>query len=191
MSRLLAPLVAVAVALSAVLLSPRPARADGAMAPMDSTALPVVGQVAPDFALPSTAGGKLRLHKLKGKTVVLYFYPKDETPGCTMEACDFRDHHDDLERAGVVLLGVSLDDLASHRRFRDKEHLPFPLLADVNGRVSRLYGVLRQRQRDGRTVTGIERTTFVIDKTGHIARVWPKVNVSGHVDDVLAFVRGS
>ena len=149
-----------------------------------------VGQKAPDFTLPSTAGGKLKLHSLKGKTVVLYFYPKDETPGCTHEACDFRDHHAALDSAGVVLLGVSYDDLDSHAHFIAKEHLPFPLLSDTDARVSRLYGVYREYQRDGKTMRGVERTTFVIDKTGHIARVWPKVNVDGHVDDVLAFVRG-
>ena len=152
---------------------------------------PAVGQPAPDFKLPSTSGGAVRLSHFKGRTVVLYFYPKDETPGCTHEACDFRDHHAALDSAGVVVLGVSNDDLASHREFISKEHLPFPLLADVDGHVSRLYGVYREREHDGKVYKGIERTTFIIDRTGHIARVWPKVNVNGHVDDVLAFVKGS
>lgn len=193
MSRLTTLLFAATFALAAA-AAPAPARAQSsapAAAPMDSTALPQVGQAAPDFSLASTAGGTQKLDKLKGRTVVLYFYPKDETPGCTKEACDFRDHRDDLKRAGVVVLGVSMDDLASHRRFRAKEKLTFPLLADTDGRVSRAYGVLRQRERDGKSFTYIERTTFVIDKTGHIARVWPRVSVSGHVEDVLAFVRGS
>lgn len=154
-------------------------------------AAPTVGQAAPDFNLPSTSGGKLRLKNLKGKTVVLYFYPKDETPGCTKEACDFRDNHGALDSAGVVLLGVSTDDIASHNHFREKEHLPFPLLADVNHKVCTAYGVYKERERDGKKWMGVERTTFVIDKTGHIARVWPQVNVNGHVAEVLEFVRGS
>ena len=132
----------------------------------------------------------MKLHGLKGKTVVLYFYPKDETPGCTAEACDFRDHHAALDSAGVVLFGVSTDNLESHHHFQAKEHLPFPLLADVDARVCRLYGVYKPHVRDGKTLMGIERTTFVIDPSGKIARVWPKVNVNGHVEDVLAFVRG-
>jgi len=157
----------------------------------DMDAEPAVGQVAPDFKLPSSSGHKVHLRSLRGQTVVLYFYPKDETPGCTHEACDFRDHHDALEKAGIVLLGVSMDDLDSHREFVEHQHLPFPLLADTDARVCRAYGVLRTRERDGKTVQGIERTTFVIGKDGRIARVWPKVNVDGHVEDVLAFVRGS
>ena len=186
-----AVLLAVA-ATSLVLAAPRGALATPPASESASTADPVapaVGQRAPDFSLPSTSGGKVRLHGLKGKTIVLYFYPKDETPGCTHEACDFRDHHAALDSAGVVLLGVSMDDLDSHRHFIDKEHLPFPLLADTDGKVCKAYGVLRERQRDGKTVTGIQRTTFVIDKTGKVARVWPKVDVNGHVEDVLAFVR--
>jgi peptide-methionine (R)-S-oxide reductase len=120
---------------------------------------------------------------------VLYFYPKDETPGCTKEACDFRDHTADLDKAGVVLLGVSTDDLASHRRFREKERLPFPLLADVDAKVSTRYGVYGQRSALGIPYAGIQRTTFVIGRDGRVARVWPKVSVNGHVEEVLKFVR--
>jgi peroxiredoxin Q/BCP len=154
-----------------------------------ATSLPAVGQAAPDFTLPSTTGKDVTLSRLRGRTVVLYFYPKDETPGCTKEACDFRDHTADLDKAGVVLLGVSTDDLASHRRFREKERLPFPLLADVDAKVSTRYGVYGQRSVLGVPYTGIQRTTFVIGRDGRIARVWPKVSVSGHVEEVLKFVR--
>jgi peroxiredoxin Q/BCP len=151
-------------------------------------ALPALGQPAPDFTLPSTTGTDVTLSQLKGKTVVLYFYPKDETPGCTKEACDFRDHTVELERAGVVVLGVSNDDLRSHQHFREKQKLPFPLLADVDARVSKLYGVYGKQRVYGIPYTGIQRTTFVIGKDGRIARVWPKVSVSGHVEEVLKFV---
>ena len=155
-----------------------------------TTSLPAVGQAAPDFTLPSTTGTDVTLSRLEGRTVVLYFYPKDETPGCTKEACDFRDHTAELQKAGVVVLGVSNDDLKSHRHFREKERLPFPLLADVDAKVSKLYGVYGSRTVLGVPHTGIQRTTFVIDKAGRIARVWPKVSVDGHVEEVLRFVSG-
>ncbi len=159
-----------------------------------TTAAPVdvaEGKPTPAFSVTASDGTKIDSAAMKGKPIVLYFYPKDETPGCTKEACDFRDHHAALDSAGVVLLGVSTDDLDSHHHFQEKEHLPFPLLADVDTHVSRLYGVYKPHVRDGKTLMGIERTTFVIDKSGKIARVWPKVAVIGHVEDVLAFVRGS
>ena len=180
-------LAAFALALGATCAAP--ARATAPSSP-PVPAEPAVGQVAPDFVLPSTAGDAVRLGGLKGRVVVLYFYPKDETPGCTREACDFRDRHAALDSAGVVVLGVSTDGLASHRHFTGKEHLPFPLLSDVDARVCRQYGVYREQERNGRTFMGIERTTFVIDRTGHIARVWPKVSVNGHVEEVLSFVKG-
>jgi thioredoxin-dependent peroxiredoxin len=167
-----------------------PGATPAAPAAPSGPALPEAGQGAPDFTLPSSAGGKVHLKKLRGHVVVLYFYPKDETPGCTHEACDFRDHNAELEQTGVRVFGVSNDDLASHRHFVDKEHLPFPLLADVDATVSRRYGVLRERERDGRKVTGIARTTFVISADGRIARVWPNVDVNGHADEVVKFVAG-
>ncbi len=154
-----------------------------------SISAPEVGQRAPAFNLPSTTGRDISLAQYRGKkTVVLYFYPKDETAGCTKEACDFRDHTAALEKAGVVILGVSTDDLKSHSAFRRKEHIPYPLLSDTDARVSKMYGVYGDHDYDGRKWSGITRTTFVIDKSGKIAQVWPNVNVDGHVEDVLAFL---
>jgi peroxiredoxin Q/BCP len=153
-----------------------------------TSALPAVGQAAPDFTLPSTTGKDVTLSQLRGRTVVLYFYPKDETPGCTKEACDFRDHTAELEKSGVVVLGVSNDGLESHRHFKEKQKLPFPLLADVDAKVSKLYGVYGRQSVFGVPYTGIARTTFVIGRDGRIARIWPKVSVNGHVEEVLRFV---
>ena len=153
--------------------------------------LPVIGKPAPDFSLPSTSGEPISLKQFKGKkTVVLYFYPKDETPGCTREACDFRDHTAEFEAANVVVLGVSTDGLESHQRFQAKQKLPFPLLSDEDAAVSKLYGVYKQKNLYGKKHLGIERTTFVIDKTGRVAQIWPKVKVDGHIQDVLEFVAG-
>ncbi len=158
---------------------------------MSSNVLPVVGRPAPDFSLPSTSGENMSLKQFKGKkTVVLYFYPKDETPGCTREACDFRDHSEELEQAGVVVLGVSNDPVETHQRFAAKHKLPFTLLSDEDAAVSKLYGVYKQKNLYGKKHLGIERTTFVIDKTGRVAQIWPKVKVDGHVQDVLEFVAG-
>ena len=151
--------------------------------------LPVIGKPAPDFSLPSTTGETISLKQFKGKkTVVLYFYPKDETPGCTKQACAFRDAYADLDKQGVVLLGVSTDAMDSHLAFRDHHKLPFPLLADEDAAVSKLFGVYKQRNLYGKKYMGIERTTFVIDRTGRVAQIWPKVKVEGHIQDVLEFV---
>jgi peroxiredoxin Q/BCP len=158
---------------------------------MASNVLPVIGRPAPDFSLPSTTGENISLKQFKGKkTVVLYFYPKDETPGCTREACDFRDHTAEFEAARVVVLGVSTDSLESHQHFKEKQKLPFPLLSDEDAAVSKLYGVYKQKNLYGKKHLGIERTTFVIDKTGRVAQIWPKVKVDGHIQDVLEFVAG-
>lgn len=151
--------------------------------------LPVIGKPAPDFTLPSTTGETISLKQYKGKkTVVLYFYPKDETPGCTKQACAFRDVYADLERLGVVVLGVSNDPMESHLGFRDHHKLPFPLLSDEDATVSKLYGVYKQKNLYGKKYMGIERTTFIIDRTGRIAQIWPKVKVDGHIQDVMEFV---
>ena len=155
-----------------------------------ATLLPVIGKPAPDFSLPSTTGETVSLRQFKGrKTVVLYFYPKDETPGCTKEACGFRDLAAEFEKAGAVILGVSPDPMDSHLKFKDKHQLPFPLLADEDATVARAYGVWKQKNLYGKKYMGIERTTFVIDRTGRIAQIYPKVKVDGHVADVIEFLR--
>ena len=157
---------------------------------MATSLLPVIGKPAPDFTLPSTSGEPISLKQFKGKkTVVLYFYPKDETPGCTREACDFRDHAQEFEKNNTVILGVSTDPMETHQRFREKQHLTFPLLADEDASVSKLFGVYKMKNLYGKKYLGIERTTFVIDRTGRIAQIYPKVKVEGHVQDLLEFVR--
>ncbi len=156
---------------------------------MTTSLLPIIGRPAPDFTLPSTTGEPVSLRQYKGKkTVVLYFYPKDETSGCIKEACEFRDHHEELERQNVVILGISPDGLESHQKFREKHRLPFTLLSDEDSTVSKLYGVWKQKNLYGKKYMGVERTTFIIDKTGRIAQIWPKVKVDGHIQDVLEFV---
>lgn len=146
-------------------------------------------QPAPDFALPATDGSTVRLSDLRGKKVVLYFYPKDDTPGCTKEACSFRDNLGVLQSMGVVVLGISPDSVASHQRFAQKYGLSFPLLADEGAQVATLYGVWKEKQQYGRTYMGIERTTFLIDENGIVRRVFPKVKVDGHVEEVIEAIR--
>ena len=151
--------------------------------------LPVIGKPAPDLTLPSTSGETVTLRQFKGKkTVVLYFYPKDETPGCTKEACGFRDLTSEFEKHGAVILGVSTDPLESHTKFRDKHKLPFELLSDEDAAVSKAFGVYKQKNLYGKKHMGIERTTFIIDRTGRIAQIYPKVKVEGHVQDILEFL---
>jgi peroxiredoxin Q/BCP len=151
--------------------------------------LPVIGKPAPDFTLPSSSGESVTLKSYKNrKTVVLYFYPKDDTPGCTKEACGFRDLTADFEKVGAVILGISNDPVDTHVKFRDKFKLPFELLADEDAAVSKAYGVYKQKNLYGKKYMGIERTTFIIDRTGRIAQIYPKVKVEGHVADVLSFL---
>lgn len=147
------------------------------------------GQPAPDFALPSTDGSVVRLSDLRGKKVVLYFYPKDDTPGCTKEACSFRDNLGVLQSMGVVVLGVSADSVASHQKFAQKYGLNFPLLADEGAQVATLYGVWKEKKQYGRTYMGIERTTFLIDENGIVRRIFPKVKVDGHVEEIMEAIR--
>ena len=152
---------------------------------------PAVGHPAPPFSLKTTGDRTLALSELRGKTVVLYFYPKDDTPGCTKEACDFQAGLAQFAKAGAVLLGVSRDDVPSHQRFADKFHVAFPLLSDPDAAVCKAYGVYKQKSMYGRTYWGIERTTFVIDGRGRIAAIFPKVSVDGHAQAVLAAVKAA
>ncbi|HTN42280.1 MAG TPA: thioredoxin-dependent thiol peroxidase [Nitrospiria bacterium] len=145
-----------------------------------------VGDAAPDFRLPSTEGREISLKEFRGKKkVVLYFYPKDDTPGCTKEACSFRDERSKFDKEDAVILGVSFDDLESHKKFAGKFKLPFPLLSDADKKVAEAYGVYKEKSMYGRTYMGIERSTFVIDKDGKIARIYRKVKVDGHSDEIL------
>jgi peroxiredoxin Q/BCP len=148
-----------------------------------------VGDKAPAFGLEDQSGKTVKLSDFKGKTVVLYFYPKDDTPGCTREACAFRDEHSALRKAGAVVLGVSPDSGVSHAKFAGKYDLPFPLLADTDHAVSEKYGAWGEKSLYGRKFMGINRSTFLIDGSGKVARVWPKVKVDGHVDQVLQAIR--
>jgi thioredoxin-dependent peroxiredoxin len=147
------------------------------------------GKPAPDFTLKSDGGDTVRLSELRGRQVVLYFYPKDDTPGCTTQACGIRDVYGEFERAGAVVLGVSPDDEASHVKFKEKYHLPFPLLADEGHHVADDYGVWGPKKYMGRTYEGINRSTFVIDEDGRVKRVMLNVKPATHADDVLAALR--
>ena len=147
------------------------------------------GDRAPDFKLPTDGGGHFSLSALKGKTVVLYFYPKDDTSGCTKEAIGFRDALAAFEAAGAMVIGVSKDSVARHDRFKAKYDLNFPLVSDEDGTLCAAYGVWVEKSMYGRKYMGIERATFLIDGDGRIARVWRKVKVPGHVDEVLAAAR--
>ena len=144
------------------------------------------GAKAPAFTLESDDGGKVSLADLKGKKVVLYFYPRDNTPGCTLEAQGFRDASARLKRKGAVVLGVSRDSIASHRRFRDQHGLNFRLLSDPDAKAIKAYGAWGEKNMYGRKTEGIIRTTVVIDEDGKVAKVFPKVKVASHVDEVLA-----
>ena len=144
------------------------------------------GDVAPDFDLESDAGERVTLSGLRGRQVVLYFYPKDDTPGCTTQACGIRDAYGEFERAGAVVLGVSPDDARSHVRFKDKYELPFTLLADPDHAVAEAYGVWGEKKNYGKTYTGIIRSTFVIDADGNVAKVMRNVKPERHADQLLA-----
>lgn len=144
------------------------------------------GSVAPDFSLPSDTEGEVRLSGLRGRKVVLYFYPKDDTPGCTTQACDLRDALPRFDGVGAVVLGVSPDPVASHARFREKHRLNFPLLADEDHVAAEAYGVWREKSLYGRTYMGVERSTFVIDENGVVTEAWRKVKAEGHAERVAA-----
>src|SRR3954463_12379615 len=144
------------------------------------------GKPAPDFELRSDSGETVKLSELRGKPVVLYFYPKDDTPGCTAQACGIRDSFGEFQRAGAVVLGISPDDEHSHVKFRDKYELPFTLLADTDHEVAERYGVWGEKKYMGRSYMGVNRWTFVIDEDGNIKKVLPNVKPATHADDVLA-----
>ncbi|MFU0783374.1 MAG: thioredoxin-dependent thiol peroxidase [Thermoanaerobacterium thermosaccharolyticum] len=140
---------------------------------------------APDFTLKSSDGNDVSLSDFKGKKVVLYFYPKDNTPGCTKEACQFRDNINTVENKDAVILGVSLDDIESHKKFIEKFNLPFILLSDSDAKVSTEYGVYKEKNMYGKKKMGIERSTFIIDQKGIVKKIFRKVKVDGHVDEIL------
>ena len=144
------------------------------------------GEKAPEFKLESTGGGEVSLKALRGKKVVLYFYPKDNTPGCTKEACDFRDEQAALKKAGAVVFGVSKDKIDSHHKFKERFKLSFELLSDPDLSVARAYGAYGKKTMFGVSTTGMIRSTFLIDENGVVQAVWPKVKVIGHADEVLA-----
>lgn len=149
---------------------------------------PKVGDLAPEFTLNDSEGRGVSLSDFRGHRVVVYFYPKDSTPGCTKEACDFRDSFQRINEKDVVLIGISADSAASHKKFAEKYDLPFHLLSDPEHKVLEQYGVWKEKNMMGRRYMGIERTTYVIDEEGRIAHVYPKVKVDGHVGEVLGFL---
>ncbi len=151
-------------------------------------------QPAPDFTLPAIGSddvvkdGQVQLSALRGHATVLYFYPKDDTPGCTKEACSFRDANHIMQKRGIIVLGISTDDVASHQKFADKYSLSFPLLADTDKVVSQLYGVYGEKNMYGKKYMGVNRETFLIDKEGVVRKIWHKVKPDDHATEVLAAV---
>ncbi|KXK46275.1 MAG: bacterioferritin comigratory protein [Chlorobi bacterium OLB5] len=144
-----------------------------------------IGDKAPEFSLVADSGGKISLKDLKGKKVVLYFYPKDMTSGCTQEACDFRDNIKKFEKKNTVVIGVSPDDTKSHNKFKDKYELPFTLLSDETKTMLNDYGVWQEKSMYGRKYMGVVRTTFIIDEKGIIEKIYEKVKVPGHIEELL------
>jgi thioredoxin-dependent peroxiredoxin len=148
-----------------------------------------VGSTSPAFKAPTDGGGTLSLAELKGKPVILYFYPKDDTSGCTAEACGFRDLYPKFGKSDAVVVGISRDKVASHDKFKAKYKLPFTLVSDEDGKITAAYGVWVEKSMYGRKYMGIERSTFLVDKAGKIRGVWRKVKVPGHAEEVLAAVK--
>jgi len=151
-----------------------------------SATTPEAGDLAPDFTLPTWPEGELTLSSLQGRWVVLYFYPKDNTPGCTTESCEFRDASGDFDTAEAVILGISRDSVKSHANFAGKFDLPFRLVSDPDEIACKAFDVIRMKNMYGKQVLGVERSTFLIDPAGRIAHAWRKVKVNGHVEEVLA-----
>jgi len=152
---------------------------------------PKTGDMAPNFRLPSTRGKDVTLNEFRGQDVILYFYPKDDTPGCTAEACSFRDHEGDLSKAHAVVLGVSTDSLDSHKKFLEKHSLNFPLLSDETADVAKMYGVWKEKNFYGRRTWGVARTTYWIGPDGRIRKIYKKVDVAKHAEEVLADLNAS
>jgi peroxiredoxin Q/BCP len=148
-----------------------------------------IGKKVPAFELPATDEQTISLSGLKGKNVVLYFYPKDSTPGCTLEGQDFRDNHAKFKRAGTIILGVSRDSIRSHENFRGKQKFPFQLISDADEILCKIFDVIKEKNMYGKKVMGIERSTFLIDAEGILRKEWRKVKVDGHVDEVLQAVK--
>lgn len=148
-----------------------------------------IGQVAPDFTLEANTGEKVSLSDFRGKHVVLYFYPKDMTPGCTTQACDFRDKHESFAELDAVIIGVSPDPINRHQKFIEKHDLPFLLLADEEQEAAKIYDVWKLKKNFGKEYMGIERSTFIIDKEGKLVKEWRKVKVKDHVEEALQFIK--
>jgi peroxiredoxin Q/BCP len=152
---------------------------------------PKEGDVAPNFRLPSTRGKNVTLKEFRGKDVILYFYPKDDTPGCTAEACSFRDHESDLTKNGAVVLGVSTDSLESHEKFQEKHQLNFPLLSDATADIAKMYGVWKEKNLYGRRTWGVARRTYWIGADGRIKKIYKKVDTAKHAEDILADMKAA
>lgn len=148
-----------------------------------------LGELAPDFCLENQAGDEVRLSDYRGENIILYFYPKDMTPGCTTQACDFRDHHEEFSNLNAVILGVSPDPIERHQKFIEKYDLPFHLLADVDHEVAEKYGVWQLKKNFGREYYGIVRSTFIIDEEGKLIKEFRNIRVKGHVEKALAFLK--
>lgn len=150
-----------------------------------------IGDTAPDFTLPIDGGDEMTLSDWRGQKVVLYFYPKDNTPGCTTESCDFRDNLSALKKDGVQVIGISKCSVAKHDKFKAKYDLNFPLASDENGNICETYGVWKEKNMYGKKFMGIERSTFLIDEQGKIENIWHKVKVKGHVEDIMDIIKKS
>lgn len=148
-----------------------------------------VGKLAPNFTLPNQNGDPISLANFKGKNVVLYFYPKDMTPGCTQQACDFRDQYEQFKALNTEIIGISADPVERHQQFRDKHDLPFHLLSDTNKEVAKLYDVWKLKKMFGKEYYGIERSTFIIDAAGIVQKIYRKVRVKGHIAETAAFIK--